>query len=256
MARWSSECRLWTVAFVALLCLGCDAHAFALCESCPELFPSTAAPEQAAPPRQLAQSIRPHDHSVSRRRHQRRDDPRAPSLARRTPLTAFAAVTLERGGAGASVSAAVADSAPVAPDAAMPATPAFRIDELFNIMAAGPSDPPERVAALRASMLSQLRVRQTSPGPDDRTGYLVPTLIAFGGGLLLISAVFVSARRHAFAPPRTLGWQGDRSMLPSDRARRRRNHDISLEGRTRRLAEASVTRASLREPQPKKALAK
>ena len=192
MARWSSEYRSWTVAFVALLCLGCDAHAFALCENCPELFASTAIPEQAALPRQLAQSIRPHGHSVSRRRHQNRD-PRAPPLARRTPLTAFAAVTLERGGTGASVSAAIADSAPVAPDAAMPATPALRIDELFNIMAAGPSDQPEEVAALRASMLSQLRVRQTSPGPDDRTGHLVPTLIAFGGGLLLISAVFVSA---------------------------------------------------------------
>jgi hypothetical protein len=256
MARWSSKFRLWTVAFVALSCLGCDAHAFALCENCPELFASTATPEPAAPPRPRAQSIRRHERYVSRRWHQRRNDPRAASLAHRTPLTAFAAVTLESDATGASVSPTIADPAPLAPDAAMPATPALRIDALFNIMAMGPSDQPEEVAALRASILSQFSVRQTSPGPRDRTGFLVPTLIAFGGGVLLIGAVLVSARRHAFASPRTLGRRRDRSMLPSDRARRRRTNDISLEGLTRRLGEASVRRASLREPQPKKVLAR
>src|SRR5258708_39918363 len=101
MARWPSGCRLWTAAFVALSCWGCDAHAFALCETCPELFATTATPEQAAPPQQRTQSIRPRHRHVSRRWHQRRDDPRAPSRARRTPLTAFAAVTSERGATGA-----------------------------------------------------------------------------------------------------------------------------------------------------------
>jgi hypothetical protein len=229
MARWSSECRLWAVAFAALSCSGCDAHAVALCENCPELFASTPTAEQAALPRQRAQSTRPHDRYVSRRWHQRRDDSRPPLLARRTPLTAFAAVTVERCAAGASVSATIADPAPLGPDATMPATPALRIDELFNIMGAGPSDQPEEVAALRANMLSQFRMRQSAPGPDDRIGFLVSTLIAFGGGLILIGAVLVSAGRHAFGLPCTLGRRRDRSMLPSDRARRRRTNGISLE---------------------------
>jgi hypothetical protein len=73
---------------------------------------------------------------------------------------------------------------------------------LFNIMGAEPSDRPEEVAALRASMLSQLRMRQSAPGPDDRIGFLVPTLIVFGGCLILIGAVLVSA---------------DKSQLPKTR---------------------------------------
>jgi hypothetical protein len=199
MARWSSEYRLWAVAFVALSCSGCDAHAAALCENCPELFASTPTAEQAALPRRRSQGTRPHDRYVSRRLHQRRDDSRPPPLlARRTPLTAFAAVTVERGAADASVSATIADPAPLGPDATMPATPALRIDELFNIMGAEPSDQPEEVAALRANMLSQFRMRQSAPGPDDRIGYLVPTLIVFGGCLILIGAVLVSADKSQF----------------------------------------------------------
>jgi hypothetical protein len=232
MARWSSECRLWAVAFVALSCSGCDSYAFALCENCPELFASTPIAQQTALPQQRAQSTRPYDRYVSRRWHQRRDDSRPLSRARHTPLTAFAAVTLERGLIGASVSGTVADPTPLEVDATTPATPALRIDELFNIMAAGPSDQPEEVAALRASMLGEFRMRQPSPGPDDRTGFLVPTLIAFGGGLLLIGAVLVSARRPAFTPSRTPVWLRDRIMLPSDRARRRRTNGTSLEGPT------------------------
>src|SRR6202035_5720821 len=131
MARWSSEWRLWAVAFGALSCSGCDAHAFALCENCPELFASTPIAQQAALPKQQAQTTRLPDRYVNRRRHQRHDAPRPPSLARRTPLTAFAAVTLERGLTGASASVTVAHPAPLVADATTPATPALRIDELF-----------------------------------------------------------------------------------------------------------------------------
>jgi hypothetical protein len=220
MARWSSECRLLAVAFVALSFSDCGAHAFALCDGCPDLFANTPIAQQAALPQPRAQSIRLHDRNVNRRRHQRRDDPSSPSLACCKPLTAFAAVASERGASGASVSATIADPAPLAPDAAMPATPALRIDHLFNIMAAGPSDRPEEVAALRASVLSQFRGRLSSPDPDESTGFVVPTIIAFGGGLLLVGVVLVSAGHRAFALPRKPRRRSDRNNSLTDRARR------------------------------------
>jgi hypothetical protein len=222
MAGWSSQCRVFAVAFVALACSGSDVHAFALCKDCPERFASTPIAQRAALPPQRAQNTHLHDHYVNRRWNQiRRDDPWPPSLARRTAFTAFAAVTMDSGVSETRVSAAVADPTPTVADADMPVTAALRIDELFNLMAAGSSDQPEEVAAMRASVLSQFRLRQSFAGPDNRTGFLVPAIIAFGGGLL-IGAVLISAKSHAFALPRIPGRQRSRPTLLSDRARRLR----------------------------------
>jgi hypothetical protein len=219
MARWSSECGLFAVAIVALSCSGRDTHAFALCDGCPDLFTNAPIAQQVAEPR--APSTRVHDRYVSRRRHQSRDVPSPPSLARRTALTAFAAVPIVRGATGANI-AVVAEPAPApsVADAELPATPALRIDHLFNIMAAGPSDRPEEVATLRASVLGQFRGRQSAPHPNESTGFVEPTLIAFGGGLLLVGVVLVSARRHAFALARKPGQRSDRNNSLTDRARR------------------------------------
>jgi len=231
MAHWWSPYRLFAVAFVALSCPGRDAHAFTLCDGCPDLFASTSPAQQTAPAEPRAQGTRPHDRSVSRRRHQGHDDSSSLSLARRTALTAFAAVPTGRG-ATANFSVAITDWAPPVADAATSATPAFRIDELFNMLAAGASDQPEEVAALRTGVLSQFRMRQTSPDhPDEGTGFLVPTLIAFAGGLL-IGAVLISARSHVIALPRIPGRQPSRPKLLSDRARQltRRLSGNSLKG--------------------------
>ena len=202
MACWSSQLRLLAVVLVALSCLGRETHAFALCDGCPDLFASTltAPVRQAAPPQQRAQSTVPARH-VNRHRDQRRDDPLPPSLGRRTALTAFAmesaAPPKPTDTTESSAAATIADPAlTLMADAAMPATPALRIDELFNIMAAGPSDKPAEMAALRAILLAQFLVRHASPTPDNRTDFPVPTLIAFGGGLLLIGTVLISARRQ------------------------------------------------------------
>jgi hypothetical protein len=86
---------------------------------------------------------------------------------------------------------AAAPALPLGRDAAVPATPAFRIDELFNIIGAEPSDQPAEVAALRADMLAQLPMRQSTPRTNDRTAFLVSVTV-FGSGLLLIAAVFVA----------------------------------------------------------------
>jgi hypothetical protein len=217
MARLSSECGLFAVAIVALSCSGRDAHAFALCDGCPNLFTNAPIEQQVAEPR--APSTHVHDRYVSRRRHQSRDVPSPPSLARRTALTAFAAVPIVRGATGANVPV-VAEPAPSVADAELAAMPALRIDHLFNIMAAGPSDRPEEVAALRASVLSQFSGRQSSQDPNESTGFVEPTLIAFGGGLLLVGVVLISARRHAFALPRKPGRRSDRNNSLTDRARR------------------------------------
>ena len=230
MARWASEFRLLAAAIVALSCLGRDAHAFALCENCPDLFASssTAQPTARAEPR--VQSTRVHDRYVSRRRHQSHDDSSSLSLARRRALTAFAAVPMGRGATDANVSAAITDSAPPLADPATPATPALRIDELFNVMAAGRSDQPEEVAALRTSVLSQFRMRQSAPSPAEGVGFLIPALIVLGGGLL-IGAVLISARSHVPALPCIPGRQPSRTFL-SDRGRQltRRLSGNSLEG--------------------------
>jgi hypothetical protein len=225
MARWSSECRLFAVAFVALSCSACGAHAFALCDGCPDLFAKTPIAQQAALPQPLAQSARLHDRNVNRGRHQRRDDPLPPSLACCKPLTAFAesfpdSQLTETGAAASANVPDVAEPALTLADAELPATPALRIDQLFNIMAAGPSDRSEEVAALRASVLGQFRDRQPSPDPDESTGFVVPMLIVFGGGLLLAGVVIVSARRHAFALARKPSRRSDRNNSLTDRARR------------------------------------
>ena len=207
MTRWSSEFRLLAVAFVALSCSGRDAHAFALCEHCPELFASTPIAQQSALPQRRAQSTRPHDRYVNRRQHQRRDDPpSSPLLARRTGLTAFAAVPMGSGSSDANGPATMSDSAPLVAEAAVPATPALRIDGLFNLMAAGPSDQPDE--ALRASVLAQFRMRQ-SPDLDGGTGFLVPALIALAGGLL-IGAVLAGSSLGRRMPAPRLGDDGRR----------------------------------------------
>jgi hypothetical protein len=225
MARWSSECRFFAVAFVVLSSSNCGAHAFALCDGCPDLFAKIPIAQQAALPQPSAQGIPLHDRNVNRRRHQRRDDPSPPSLACCKPLTAFAELfsdsqLTETGATAIENLPVVAEPAPSVADTEFPAAPALRIDQLFNIMAAGPSDRPEEVAVLRASVLSQFRDRQSSPDPDESTGVVVPTLIVFGGGLLLVGVVLVSARRQAFALPRKPGQRSDRNNSLSDRARR------------------------------------
>jgi hypothetical protein len=243
MPRWSSQCGLFVVGFVALWCSDSGAYAFALCKGCPELLASTPLSQRAALPQQRAQSTHLHDRSINRRWHHiTRAEPRPLSLARRPALTAFAAETtsftpsqlMDGDAIDAIVSGAIADPEPLVADAAMPTTPALRIDELFNIMAAGPSDRPEEVAALRASILTQFLMRQ-SPSPEDRTGFLVTALIAFTVGLLIGGAVLISAKSHAFVLPRTPVRRRDRTMLLSDRGRRltRRSNGIRLRGRPR-----------------------
>jgi hypothetical protein len=153
MARWSSECRLFAVASVALSCSACDAHAFALCEYCPDLFASTPIAYQAALPRRRVQSTSLHDRYASRW-HQKRDDPLPPWLV-------FGAETV-----GSTA------SQPMDEGASSATTPAVRIDEFFNLMSVGESDQPEQVVALRAS-----------------TGFVLPVLIAFGSSLLIGAAL-------------------------------------------------------------------
>jgi hypothetical protein len=104
-----------------------------------------------------------------------------------------------------------------AADAAKPATPALRVDELFNIIAAGPSDKPAEVAALRAGVLAQFLMRQASPG---RTGFPVPTLIAFCGGLLLIGTVLVTARRWSPGPTKSTTLARSSATFASPRSAR------------------------------------
>jgi hypothetical protein len=237
MVRWSSECKLFAVAFVALSCSDCGAHAFSLCDGCPDLFAKIPIAQQAALPQPSAQSIPLHDRNVNRRRHQRSDAPSPPSLACCKPLTDFAELfsdsqLTEMGAIASENLPVVAEPAPSVADPEFPATPALRIDQFFNIMAAGPSDRPEEVAVLRASVLSQFRDRQSSPYPDESTGFVLLTLIACIGGLLLVGVVLASARRHAFALPRKPGRRSDRNNSLTDRARRltRRMRDNSLVG--------------------------
>lgn len=209
MTRCASEFRLLAAAIVVLSCSGRDAPAFALCDSCPDLFASTSTAQQTALAEPRVQSTRVHGRYVDRRLQRKLDVPTRPPLARRAALTAFAAVPISGGAIGANMSAVIADSAPPVADEATPATPAFRIDQLFNIMAAGPSDQPEEMAALRADMLSQLHMRQAF----DRSGILVPTVIAFGTGLLLIGGILGSARLHAFAQHLPPNLRSDHTML-------------------------------------------
>ncbi len=184
MARWSSECRLFAVASVALSCSACDTQAFALCEYCPDLLASTAIAYQAALP-QRVQSTPLHDRYAGRW-HQRRDDPLPPWLV-------FGAETV-----GSTASRPMDGGAPGA------TTPTARIDEFFNLMSVGESDQSEQVVALRASVLGQLLTGQASPSPSDRTGFLFPVLIAFGSSLLIGAALM--AGRYTFAtPPTTRG---------------------------------------------------
>jgi hypothetical protein len=222
---------------VALSCSVCGAYAFALCDGCPDLFANTPVTQQAALPQPRAQSIPLHDRNVNRRRHQRRD-PSPPSLACCKPLTAFAELLpdsqlTETGAAAIENVPLVAEPAPSGADADLPATPALRIDQLFNIMAAGPSDRPEEVGVLRASLLGQFRDRQSSPYPNESTGYVVPTLIVFGGGLLLVGVVLVSARSYSFAPLREPVRRSDRTNSLTDRARRLTRLGGNLTRRTR-----------------------
>jgi hypothetical protein len=208
VSRWPSGCRLLMVAFVALSCSDCGANAYALCDGCPDLFASIPIAQQGPPAQPRVQSARLHGRDVNHPRQKRRDNSPPPSLTCCSPLTAFAQEWIFKN-TGPTPSA-FSEPAPGMADEEMLPTPALRIDRLFNTMAAGPSDEPEDTAALRADMLSQFPMRQASPGPDNRYGLLVPTVIAFGGGLLLVGLVLLPARRHCFAPPRE----------PPDRARR------------------------------------
>ena len=255
MARWSSECRLFAVAFMMLSYSGCAAHAFALCDGCPNLFANTPIAQQAALPPPRAQSIRPRDRDVNRGRHQRRDAPTPPSLACCKPLTAaelFSDSQLSEAGAAANENVPLlAEPALRVADGELPAMPALRIDQLFNIMAAGPSDRPEEVAALRASVLSWFRDRRSFKDPDESTGFVVPTNIAFGVGLLLVGVVLVSARRRAFALPRKPGRRSDRNNSLADRARRLTRLGGGLSRRTEsRQVRSHLHRVRARNPSP------
>ena len=159
---------------MALWCSSRDEHAFARCKRCPAS--TTAASAQSDElPRHSDQGKGPHRRYVNRQ-HQRRIDPAQVTDTGATHAMAFAT--------------AAAPAPPLGRDAAPPATPAFRIDELFNIMGAEPSDQLAEVAALRADMLAQLLMRQSTPR-TNATAF--PELIAvFGRGLLLIVAVFVA----------------------------------------------------------------
>jgi hypothetical protein len=178
MARWSSPCRLLVVTLVALWCSSRDEHAFAQCKRCPELFASTTAASVQSDelPQHSDQGTGPHGRYVNRQ-HQRHIDPAQVTDAGATDAMAFAT--------------AAAPALPLGRDAPVPATPAFRIDELFNIMGAEPSAQPAEVAALRADMLAQLPMRQSTPRTNDTTAFL-KLISVFGSGLLLIAAVFVA----------------------------------------------------------------
>jgi hypothetical protein len=181
MAGRSSPCRPLVVILVALWCSSRDEHAFAQCKRCPPLFASTttASVQSDVIPQHGDQGIGPHGRYVNRQ-HQKRIDP-----AQVTDTGATDAMAL---------AAAAAPALPLGHDAAVPATPAFRIDELFNFMGAEPSDQPAEVAALRAGMLAQLR--QSTPRTNDTTAFL-ELIAVFGSGLSLIAAVFVAVTRPA-----------------------------------------------------------
>lgn len=193
MARWSSECKLFAVASVALSCSAGDAHAFALCEYCPDLFAGTPIADQAALPQPRVQGTPLHDRYAGRW-HQKRDD----------PLPAWLVFGTEAVGATA--------SQPMDEGASSATTPAVRIDAFFNLMSVGEPDQPEQVAALRASVLTQLLIGQTSPNPSDRAGFPLPVLIAFGTSLL-IGAALMAGRYTFAAPPAT------RATSPKDEER-------------------------------------
>jgi hypothetical protein len=170
--------RLFAVASVALSCSACDAHAFAPCEYCPDLFASSPMAYQAALPRPRVESTPLHDRYASRW-HQKRDDPLPPGLVFGAEMVGSTASQLMDEGAS-SVTA-----------------PAMRIDEFFNLMSVDESDQPEQVVALRASLLAQLLIGQASPSPSGRTGVLLPVLIALGSSLLIGAALIAGRTSRA-----------------------------------------------------------
>jgi hypothetical protein len=133
MARLSRRCRLLAVAIVALLCSAFDAHAFALCDDCPDLFASTPIAQQAALPQRWLQRAPLHDRYASRW-HQTRDDPLPHWLV-------FGAETV-----GSTASQPMDEAASSA------ATPALRIDAFFSLVSVGATDQPEQAAVLRTSV--------------------------------------------------------------------------------------------------------
>jgi hypothetical protein len=207
-----SQLGLVTVALVTLSCSGRDARAFALCNGCPELFASTpAAPiQKVAPPQHRLPSARRHAHHAELGWHQRRNGPPAFATAGRASLKAFAESTddvpssppTDTAMVPEDASAPVGDQSPApATDQPPPATPAARIDQLFNMLAVGPSDRPEDVAASRDDVIAQLIVRRAAPA-DDGTVLRLQTAIAFAVGSLLTGAALALARRRlGFAPP-------------------------------------------------------
>jgi hypothetical protein len=198
MARWSSECRLFAVASVALSCSACDAHAFALCEYCPDLYASTPIAYQAALPRRRVQSTPLHDRYASRW-YRRRDDPLPPRLVFGAETVGSAALqSIDGGGRSATI-------------------PAVRIDEFFNLMSVGESDQPEQVVALRASVLARLPIGQVLPSPSGRTGFFFSALIAFGSSLLIGAALIAGRCGFATSPTR-------RAASPKDGGRETRQY--------------------------------
>jgi hypothetical protein len=211
VSRWLLGCRLLMMAFVALSCSDSGASAYALCDGCPDLFASIAIAQQATPAQPRAQSTRLHGRDVNPRRQKNRGNSSPPSLTCCSPLTAFAQEWMFKN--TSATPSVFAEPEPGIADEEVLATPALRIDQLFNIMAAGPSDEPGEMAALRANMLSQFHMRQASPDLDDRSGFLAPTVIALGTGMLLIGGVLGSTKLHAFALPLLARCQCDRAML-------------------------------------------
>jgi hypothetical protein len=225
-----SQFGLVAAALLTLLCSDRDARAFALCDGCPDLFASTAAAptQKAAQPQHRSQSGRQHLHHAQLSWHQRRK--RAPffTTAGRASFKAFAESTIVPSSSHTDTavpprdaSATADDQSPTPPatDEFLPATPAARIDQLFNLLAVGPSDRPENVAASRDDVIAQLIVRQ-SPPADDRTVFRLQTGIAFAIGSLLTGAALALVRsRIGFTPPAAAD-RCYRSGALSNRARR------------------------------------
>jgi hypothetical protein len=222
--------QLGLVALVTLLYSGRDARAFALCNGCPELFAGRpAAPAQkAAQPQHRSQSGRQHAHHAQLSWHERRKRPPTFTTAGRASFKAFAESTdilsspqrLMATTPG-DASATVDDQSPTpATDKFPPATPAARIDQLFNLLAVGPSDSSENVAARRDDVMAQLIMRW-SPPANDRSVFRLQPAIAFAIGSLLTGSALALARlrRIGFTPPAAAD-RRHRSRAPSNRARR------------------------------------
>ena len=108
-------------------------------------------------------------------------------------------------------------------------TPAARIDELFNELAAGPSDAPEAVASLRRQVLAQVSGREDGAVAESGTSATL-ILVWFIGGMLPIALVGIVGTRifWRIAPTRDAGRDSQRTGV---RRNARRVHYSLSSGR-------------------------